>query len=605
MVVDDTYIEQSSNLWNGKPLITVVMHQEIAILNEKGLSYATIPLQGMRRFAGSLELTVTDVNGDVVYEAPNTTLFQLQETGNIAVPGVLPGQRIHLTIKGSAMDVLDDFEYVIQRNIPVVRSRFTLASYKSSFGFATKEQGSPKPKTITYREDDDDNFEVYRKEFSLVNPELQLPYLGWADARIPRIRIALENCKQCAGYANSWKNRLPWQPSEDVSEENYESWKDSPYMVPNWQVRAYQLLDSLVPKKLSADSARRKIYDYIQSNFRLDSASEPMVMVRASNWTSRWTVDVGKVAENRRGSAFIISSFYASLLHALGLEASIFVAGSLTDGGIDLKFPSRENRLFWMVQVKEKGGLRALVPYLRGYSYGNYPQEVNTKQGILLGEDKLEANSVAIPPRLQDSIIYDVHIRLDSLGSSAHVSIEPKNLGVDNLRYWYVNTNKQGRKEMTQNWFRDFPAAFTTKQTSESGLSNFHKPFLVKAELKTSGLVVEHHGQKFWRFGMVFDDYMSRLDSARSETAYFNVPVKYREHVYVPKTSAPAKISWNCEQVSLPLMETSCSQSEEDGMLVFHRTVEIKVGKMTTQQIKEHIPAIRRNNKVRDSFLLF
>jgi hypothetical protein len=40
-------------------------------------------------------------------------------------------------------------------------------------------------------------------------------------------------------------------------------------------------------------------------------------------------------------------------------------------------------------------------------------------------------------------------------------------------------------------------------------------------------------------------------------------------------------------------------------MLVFHRTVEIKVGKMTTQQIKEHIPAIRRNNKVRDSFLLF
>ena len=342
----------------------------------------------------------------------------------------------------------------------------------------------------------------------------------------------------------------------------------------------------------------------MQQSFRLDTTSQPLMMMLHSQVFGGFPTEIGQVIQNRRGGSFLLARLYVSMLKALGIDASLMMAGSLEDGGLDFSFPSTQSDAYWMVRVKEKAGMRALVPYMRGYRYGNYPIEVDPQSAILLASEKTEADSISVPPRLQDSIIYDVYLRLDSTGNMAKVTIAPSGLAEDRQRFWYAQANSRERTNLMRKWFTDLPNEFTASLIDVPNEMDLSKPFRFDAEIATPGLVVEHQGQKIWRFGMLFDTFMDRLDSSRTESVYTTIPMVVREHVYVPKTGS-AKVNWLCEAVTTPLMDDSCSQSEENGMLVFHRTVNSKIGKMKGAQMQEELKKLWILNRVRESSVTF
>lgn len=596
ILVNDTYLEQSMDRWNGKPALTVVLRQEIAIVNERGLSFATIPLQGMRPFAREVTLTVADSTGRIVYQAPNTVLWQLRATGNIAVPNVMPGHRISLTIRGELIDVVDDLTFEFQRELPVVRNRFTMASYRPVFTYSMREQGSPRPDVLRDFEDDDDRFDVYRREYKSLPAPLMLPYQGWEQSRTPKLRLALETCPPCGISANTWKRRLPVQQSSSM-------WNRSEDRARDWQKPVYRLLDSLGAFQMPADSARHMLYSFVQNQFRVDTSYNE-VFRRSTQGILNFAdvLDVGAVVEKRAGSAFALTSLYASMLWILGNDATIFAVGSLSDHGIDYRFPSRDNRIYWMVRIKEGDRYRAAIPYLRGFRYGNYPVDIDPKVGVILPQQGAGTDSIGVPARVQDSIVYDVHIRLDSSGSSAQMTIIPSGLGLDHQRNLFASSSRRGQEALVLNWISELPQAFQLTSHHAIGVEDPSQPFSVEVNLKTPGLVVANQNQQIWRFGMLFDSYLNRLDSVRTEPVSIPVSTLVREHIYAPKNPGTGQIAWYCEPVKTPALEMTCSQEEVGGMLVFHRNVQKYAAHLWPQSFREQMPDIQRANRVRDSY---
>lgn len=583
---------------------TIRLEQEVLIANPRGLEYAYVTFPKLYGRVNDVSIKVFDLSGNVTEYKNLELVATLRQTGKIPVPGVKTGYRYQCTLEGTWQGLLEWYEYDVQRSIPVLRSQISLGR-TPDFNYNYRASGIPAAEQTTTAESSAFKiFSIQNYQFKNVNPPSLLPYQGWINDKAPRVRIMRETEES---FGN-WEKRLPTQPDTlDFSPTLMKAWKEEPMSVDEWQKPLFNLVQTIVPSTISQDSAAKFILQYVQNEFVCDSSFTPMIVVRTQHafFSNHWTVNYQEIIRNKKGNQFELTSLYTSMLHALGINANMLLAGSYLDGGLSPDFPYvfGLNNYLVHVQLGKYNGLAA--PSQKGYSLGNYPLDIKTGLGIYLMGSEKPSTKIQLPARKDSVFEYEVDIRIDSTGDKAMVRFIPQGLARDVQRHFYSISNLNIRETLIREWFDALPKEFSVKLKSVNGLGRLQDSFNVDAEIGTPSLAVKRDGRTLIRFGMLLDKVLGRLDSARDIPATMLNQFVLRERISVPKFGSHKELHWACDPMKNAMISMECSTEEKQDESVFSRTIRIGSDTHPVNRIQELLPSIEQINRMRSSSVEF
>lgn len=581
---DDYRIKAEFSPYNGCETFYYI-NRKIHILNQRGVEYGTIDLRNQDGELLALDIEVISKTGIKESIDLESIKEKYEESSQIIIPKVEPGCQILLKLTFIESDPLYNEEYYFERNIPVIKGRFSLF-YRNNFKYDYKTYGALasqdfKDSSLNGFVVDCDNI-FPQKGFSI--PEANIHFRAWRHPKSPKVFLRL---KKLTYGRHDYFRASGW---ETISRK-YNELLLSPSLFSSKE-RIDRLTREIIKPAASDFEKADKLLEYIQDNFTIDGVTD----------ISSYSIDTDSVLSQKRGNSLEIAAIFREMLTAAGFSPRVYASRPSHEGGFDPDFPSWWQVWYQFFVIPVDGKDYLAYPYIPKLRLGEYPFFMADEKALNLETGKIES-----PPASADrnaTYASEAKLSLSYIGQAHNWTFQYGNQLAILLRRDISEHSRLGIKER----FKKILEAYDEHhELNMAILKNIErgKEIEVLVGYQTNGLKTEYNGKAHITLKPFFKKYFTDYEKY-NETNYSN-PLEFviNESVLIQKNEyRNVQVIFDMEKIENSLFSVEYAKDIDEKQIRVSRKLTLKEITLTPQELRFFNSDIQKLNRISESHLI-
>lgn len=524
-IADDLIISVNNTANPGPGQAEFTVFKKIRILTAQGLRWATIPVWHHTDHLALFECTIVDSAGNRHSLETSVLRSNYETSGNVAVPGVVPGSTIILKMVFTQSRAPADYEHWFTRTIPVQTGRLVVHTDEGMhFTYEHAVYGM----RVRPREAEIKQFggrTVCWQVKDLEPAADSIHYKHRASESEPRIELRINPLYGTHGNAITQWNEMAGFINQLVIDPIVEGSEDE------IAAKAAQITRG----KRNNRTRAAAIVEWVQQNVTCTLAPAK--------------AKVADILHGAPSDMIAVSVVCKQLLKSAGISSHLILTRAHSRGGFDSTMLSYSGCREGFLVVKFDTVEYVVAPAYAGYPIGTYPADFFDLYGLNLDSFK----PVKLPAPRWGRYDERSHVTL-SLSSDTAVQtmcMSFHDLSMPPVRRRLEQHSGKGRQEVVERMLHRHGDRNTLLSFSLQGLGDYDPALAMTCRFRSNIPLIDAAGAKRFDLSSFFTRIYGDIDSARQEDIVISVPVVHIDTLEIIKESGTQvsldASAWQCE----------------------------------------------------------